>query len=314
MEDFRRDILRANQNVVKNIEASFEKGKTQYIPGVGDYPEGTIKEWSGKKFIKQGKKWLPHSEGGEKKPFPIEVYKKIAAQIPSAIAGYLELDWEDVEGPKGGFRKKYGGIWDSESHEYLKPDVGEVTDKVLHVSDIYSLIEKLAEYLEPQKEREASFKEGKTQDPRTTLEWKHKGDVVEYLKSQHPEFYNFCKQKIYQKFKAYFDSVNPPSKEPKQPKPFGEVKHRPSKGEEGFLRKLKSQTSGYKDWINTINEGKNNPATREFAQHIYDTIVKKSEGFRYNGVAYSGIKELVQPYLDSHNTKENQELAEKIFK
>lgn len=64
MEDFRKEILNKQKEIVKGISESFEKAqkKTQYISGVGDYPEGTIKDWKGGKVIKQGKKWVPYKE------------------------------------------------------------------------------------------------------------------------------------------------------------------------------------------------------------------------------------------------------------
>lgn len=58
-----------SQKIKDNIFGSFEKGipltnpkKTQYQTGVGDYPEGTIKEWKGGKYMKRSGKWYPYHE------------------------------------------------------------------------------------------------------------------------------------------------------------------------------------------------------------------------------------------------------------
>lgn len=96
MEEFKKIIfskLRTSQNILD----SFQKGS--YVVGVGDFPEGTIREWKGKKYIKQGKKWVP--------------YKETTKKDSNKLEGFLEKYY--------GSRKKHSEDWGRSPLDYKSP-------------------------------------------------------------------------------------------------------------------------------------------------------------------------------------------------
>lgn len=71
LEKTQLDLSSLERKVVVGKEGKrtvlFIKGNnadhSYHIPGTKGLPEGTIREWKGGKYIKQGDKWVPHTEG-----------------------------------------------------------------------------------------------------------------------------------------------------------------------------------------------------------------------------------------------------------
>jgi len=74
------------QNIAKAFGAAKQPKGTPQLPG--GLPEGTIKEWKGGKFIKQGGKWVPYTGGSKGKQ-------------PEEIKGEKGKKPEEIKGEKG---------------------------------------------------------------------------------------------------------------------------------------------------------------------------------------------------------------------
>jgi len=86
------ETIRAKQLArIASIASSFEKGKA--------LPEGTIRKWNGKEFIKQSGKWVPHT-GGKQKAADEDGKKKGSKEVSSSNKTKKQEDAKQKDGKK----------------------------------------------------------------------------------------------------------------------------------------------------------------------------------------------------------------------